>query len=98
MAFDTSIIISIFAIITTMDNRLCKKCLLLEAAENDGENIKKYIDIISPSECADDALYEKRLDICGDCDKLLGSTCNSCGCYVQIRAASLNSSCPKKKW
>ena len=81
-----------------MDNRVCKKCLLLEAAEKDAENIQRYIDIISPSERADDALYEKRLDICGNCDKLLGSTCNVCGCYVQIRAAAKAAVCPKKKW
>ena len=81
-----------------MDNRVCKKCLLLEAAEKDGENIKKFIDIIAPSERADDGLYEKRLEICGDCDKLLESTCNACGCYVQIRAAALSATCPKKKW
>lgn len=81
-----------------MDNRVCKKCLLLEAAEKDAENIQRYIDIISPSERAGDALYEKRLDICGNCDKLLGSTCNVCGCYVQIRAAAKAAACPKKKW
>ena len=81
-----------------MDNRVCKKCLLLQAAENDVENIKKYIDIISPSERANDLLYEKRLNICEECDKLLGSTCNVCGCYVQIRAAALSAICPKKKW
>lgn len=81
-----------------MENRVCKKCLLLKEAENDADNLKKYIDIISPDERVDDALYEKRLLICDGCDKLLGSTCNACGCYVLIRAAAISSACPKKKW
>ncbi|MCR4789372.1 MAG: DUF6171 family protein [Lachnospiraceae bacterium] len=81
-----------------MSERKCIRCLLRELAEKDYENIKKYIDIISPSERADDDLYEKRLSICKECDKLFDGTCNACGCYVEIRAASERSSCPKKKW
>ncbi len=81
-----------------MSERKCIRCLLRELAEKDYENIKKYIDIIRPSERTDDELYEERLTICKECDRLLDGTCNACGCYVEIRAASKNSSCPKKKW
>ena len=45
-----------------------------------------------------DEEYERRLDICKDCDKLNAGTCMSCGCYVEIRAAAKISKCPTKKW
>ena len=77
----------------------CKKCLLRDIDPNKyKEEIEGYIKALSPSDRADEALYEKRLATCGACDKLLSGTCLACGCYVEIRAAGKRVACPKKKW
>ncbi len=66
--------------------------------EGDYENtIGKYIKALG-NERAEDTLYEKRLFECKNCDYLHSGTCNACGCYVELRAAAKNASCPKKKW
>lgn len=82
-----------------MENRVCYRCLIREMAEKDyKESIGKYIDAISPSEKTRHEEYETRLTICKACDFLMNGTCNACGCYVELRAASSKASCPHKKW
>ncbi|MCR4739228.1 MAG: DUF6171 family protein [Lachnospiraceae bacterium] len=76
----------------------CVRCLLRDLSIEDRKKIEKYISVIKKEERADDALYNKRLDICLKCDRLSEGTCLSCGCYVEFRAATAVSSCPKKKW
>jgi hypothetical protein len=44
---------------------------------------------------AGDEIYRRRLDRCGDCGALREQVlCAHCGCFVQFRAAVLNSYCP----
>lgn len=47
-------------------------------------------------------VYEKRLNICFNCNYLeYGTTCLQCGCIVQVRARLMDSTCPypkKSKW
>ena len=62
------------------------------------EMISGHLDIIKEKDKSDSKLYEKRLGVCRDCDKLNAGTCLSCGCYVEIRAALKRSKCPNKKW
>lgn len=82
-----------------MEKRVCYRCLLKEMAEKDySEKIGKYIGAISPEERTKDEQYETRLTICKACDFLIDGTCNACGCYVELRAASNKAACPKKKW
>lgn len=76
--------------------RRCKRCLLYELADKSQyESVKNYIDSIPASEKADEKLYHERLDICKQCDMLLSGMCRKCGCYVEVRAALIKSSCPK---
>ncbi len=80
--------------------RVCYRCLIREMMDSTNyyERIGKYIDAISTDEKASKELYEERLNICRQCADLLEGTCNSCGCYVELRAASDKSYCPNKKW
>lgn len=82
-----------------MEKRVCYRCLIREmAAEDYSTRIEKYINIISSDERTEEKQYETRLTICKACDLLVDGTCNACGCYVEIRAASKAAACPHKKW
>ncbi len=52
--------------------------------------------------CADyagDELYNKRLEICSKCSRLIGGmTCANCGCFVQFRAKHITAHCIDGKW
>lgn len=80
-----------------MDNS-CKMCLLREMAEGDIKLLEKYMRAIKEEDRVDKGVYEERLAICKQCEKLNAGTCNSCGCYVEIRALGKMGNCPKKKW
>ena len=64
----------------------------------DREMIKKYKDAIRQEDQVEEDEYEKRLSVCTECEKLNAGTCLSCGCYVELRAASRIARCPNKKW
>lgn len=78
--------------------QICKKCLLRDMAEADQNMIKKYKDAIKKEEQVAPQVYEARLLRCKECELLNAGTCNACGCYVELRAASKVSDCPHKKW
>ena len=81
------------------EKRRGKRCLLRDFNPNAyKETIEEYINRIKASERTADELYRERLDTCMNCDKLNQGTCNACGCYVELRAASVMARCPKKKW
>lgn len=80
------------------DPRICKKCLLREMAEADREQIQSYIDVIKMRDRVDPSCYEQRLALCKQCEKLFAGTCQSCGCYVEIRALLKNGRCPNRVW
>ena len=79
--------------------RICKRCLL---AEIDNEkvlaDVRKAIDKLGDDMRVDDNEYNRRLDMCKNCEKLVDGTCLSCGCYVELRAAAKISDCPVHKW
>lgn len=62
------------------------------------EDIKKAVDRLGPEQRVDDAEYERRLNICKACDFLHEGTCDKCGCYVELRAATKLSDCPYHYW
>ena len=64
----------------------------------DTSMIDKYKAALKKNDIVSDDEYEKRLAVCGTCEKLNAGTCMSCGCYVEIRAAAKVSKCPNKKW
>jgi|688.fasta_scaffold01364_21 hypothetical protein len=43
---------------------------------------------------------EKRLSICNKCDQinLIDNTCNSCGCFLNIKTLWASEKCPLDKW
>lgn len=80
--------------------RVCKKCLMRDMLDK-GEELRKLealIERLPEPERASKEAYEERLGICRECDLLVDGTCNACGCYVELRAATQKSKCPKKKW
>lgn len=80
------------------EKKLCKRCLLRDMAEADYKKIEKYKEAIKNEDRVSESEYERRLQICKSCDKLNEGTCNSCGCYVELRALGLMSNCPHNKW
>lgn len=80
------------------NQRICKKCLLRDLAVQDQKNIKRYLDAIKQQDRVKEQVYEERLAICKECDRLNEATCQACGCYVELRAALRHGRCPYKKW
>ncbi|MCR5213008.1 MAG: DUF6171 family protein [Eubacterium sp.] len=80
------------------NTRVCRKCLIYDAAEADASEIDKYLKRLHPEELVSDEVFERRINICKSCEYLLGATCNKCGCYVEFRANVKQGTCPKKKW
>ncbi len=78
----------------------CKQCLLRDMAGNDDvlAQVEKMRTLMGTDEKVSDTVYEKRLDVCRECENLLNATCLKCGCYVEIRALSKASKCPGKRW
>lgn len=78
--------------------QICKKCLLRELAEADAKMIENYKTAIKEHDRAEEEVYEKRLQICKECELLNAGTCGACGCYVELRALAKTGKCPHKKW
>ncbi len=76
--------------------RFCKKCLIRDL---DDEallfSVKEYIAGLDPDIKTTEKEYNRRLAICADCEKLVRGTCIVCGCYVEMRAAGKDRSCPE---
>ena len=80
------------------DTRVCYRCLLRDMEEADKAMLDKYREAIKPADRVEASEYERRLSVCKECDKLNAGTCNSCGCYVELRAVAKVGRCPNKKW
>ena len=75
----------------------CKRCLLADLDQSAVyDDIKRLIDLIPQKDKAPEAEYQKRLSSCRRCDELIDGTCQVCGCYVELRAVSIDSHCPGK--
>ena len=83
-----------------MDMR-CKKCLLREMANEDMyHRIQRTIDAIPPKLRCSKGEYDARLELCKECEKLIGGMCRVCGCFVEVRAAKKSEHCPgiPRRW
>ena len=61
-----------------MDIR-CKRCLLREMANEDMyHRIQRTIDAIPPKLRCSKGEYDARLELCKECEKLIGGMCRSC--------------------
>ena len=78
--------------------RICRRCLLRDAAEADRAMISKYKSAIKQADRTDETEYERRLALCLTCDRLNAGTCQACGCYVELRAAARAAHCPYHQW
>lgn len=58
------------------------------------QNMHAYIANLDEDIKAEEELYQKRLAVCKQCDNLWDGMCKKCGCYVELRAAIRNKSCP----
>ena len=83
-----------------METRVCTRCLLRDMIEagDSMEMIEKYRAAIKEADRVTEEVYESRLAVCQDCEKLKAGPCRACGWYVDRRAAAAVSRCPKKKW
>lgn len=59
-------------------------------------HMKEYISAIDDYIKSSDEEYERRLNICKECDLLINGMCKLCGCFVEIRAAVKKNYCPNK--
>lgn len=77
----------------------CIKCLLeeLDPARYERE-IERLLALMDREMKTSPEEYDRRRKICKACDYLSKGTCNACGCFVELRAATNRSHCPYKKW
>lgn len=79
--------------------RRCRRCLLEEFDEAEYLRVlKAHIEATPARERTPEDQYAGRLAACKACGYLEAGTCTACGCYVELRAASLRGKCPYKKW
>jgi len=77
------------------EERICYRCLLIESGKDDiFEDIKRRIEKISLSEKTEDTEYNRRIELCRECDYLSEGTCLKCGCYPEFRSAFKKNRCP----
>ncbi len=83
-----------------MNEPQCKRCLVFAQAEDskEREKIYEYIENLDSTLKIEENLNAERLRICEACEMLIAGMCRSCGCYVELRAALMTNSCPRKKW
>ena len=79
-------------------NRVCKQCLMREMADASAAMIEKYKEVIKKEDRVSEEIYERRLSVCKECEKLNAGTCAACGCDVELRALSPVSKCPYHNW
>lgn len=77
----------------------CIRCLLREMDQDAYiKNIHEYIQNIDEDIKTEEKLYERRLDICKQCDYLHEGMCRACGCFAELRAAVSSNCCSYDKW
>ena len=57
-----------------------------------------YIENLDQDIKTEDSLYEKRLAVCKECERLADGMCKGCGCFIEMRAAVTKNACPYGKW
>lgn len=78
----------------------CKRCGLKTAlTQSDIDKMVSEVKSMRGVELTDEDTYRKRFGICEECEHFYyKSTCNLCGCVMQVRARLKSGRCPKKKW
>ena len=75
----------------------CKGCSAsVRLSEEEVERILAEYLRDHPADIVDDATYQSRLAICGECDDLqYATTCRHCGCLVPVMAKLSAKQCPR---
>ena len=74
----------------------CKRCLLGELSDTQYyRTVSDYIAVLPDDIKTAPDEYRRRLSICRLCDNLVNGMCRLCGCFVEARAAKVNSGCAK---
>ena len=65
--------------------RVCRKCLPGQKNEEAFyEDLSRYIQRMDEDLKVDQQIYEKRLNICSTCDRLMNGMCRLCGCLRHL--------------
>lgn len=84
-----------------MSKPFCRKCLLEEYDPDNALAAVREILAAMPDELrVNESEYRRRLQLCADCEHLLGGVCGLCGCYVELRAGKRLQHCPHslRRW
>ena len=81
-----------------INGRFCRKCLTMQDNPEAYALVEKEKQRIKVTDRTPQEEYKRRIEVCETCDRLIAGTCMACGCYVELRAAFKNGSCPRKKW
>lgn len=77
----------------------CRKCLTRDMDQAEYfKNLHEYIANLEEDSKAAVCVYEERLSVCRECERLMDGMCNACGCYVELRAVIDRNRCPYQKW
>jgi len=80
-----------------LDKRFCRKCLTEGLSDKEYyKTISNYISNIPEELKTPEDIYAARLESCSKCQYLMNGLCRLCGCFVEIRAASIKNYCPNK--
>ena len=81
--------------------RVCRKCLPGQNNEETFyEDLSRYIQRMDEDLKVDQQIYEKRLNICSTCDRLMNGMCN-CGLYRRcenVRICRQNGRRRNERW
>lgn len=73
----------------------CRKCLQTGLSDTEYyKSVSAYISNIPDELRTPEDIYAMRLEHCMNCKYLMNGLCRLCGCFVEIRAASINNYCP----
>ena len=83
---------------TSEPRRFCRKCLTREMEQTEYfRTLHEYIEHLDADLKVDSEVYEERLALCKECEKLYQGMCRICGCYVELRAVVKKNGCPLVK-
>lgn len=79
--------------------RICRKCLTRDMDQQEYfQNLHTYIENLDEDIKAAPIVYEERLAVCQQCERLTDGMCRACGCFVELRAAIASNRCPYEGW
>ena len=84
----------------TEELKFCRKCVIPDFVEDKEGFLSTYLGRINEEDRTEDEVYDNRLEACNKCSHFINGMCRLCGCFVAIRAAVRNNTCPdiKSNW